>query len=224
MYIIGLSYSGEIVQEKINLSSVQSVTYTQQEETRKNFTVTVNGRKTMIQFIEEDGGTRTYDRNNKNVTITAYDADGNEVNSLDRTAAYEVWTIYTNLIGPKVKMRAKYIDGADYKWENNTYDFTLEFAEPVYDTNIYQIYVEDVKQKGPATVMIAVGADVQGVRFKMPNGTTTTYYADGAEVIEDGILLFTSKVWINESGENIIEVYIRSQNTWTYCGYYIESV
>ena len=205
-------------------TKIFKVAYTPSADTHNTFTVTVDGRPTMIQFIEEDGGTRTYDRNNKNVTITAYDADGNEVSSLDRTAAYEVWTIYTNLIGPKVKMRAKYIDGADYKWEKNTYDFTLEFAEPVYDTNIYQIYVEDVKQKGPATVMIAVGADVQGVRFKMPNGTTTTYYADGAEVIEDGILLFTGKVWINESGENIIEVYIRSQNTWTYCGYYIESV
>ena len=205
-------------------TKIFKVAYTPSADTHNTFTVTVDGRPTMIQFIEEDGGTRTYDRNNKNVTITAYDADGNEVSSLDRTAAYEVWSIYTNLIGPKVKMRAKYIDGADYKWEKNTYDFTLEFAEPVYDTNIYQIYVEDVKQKGPATVMIAVGADVQGVRFKMPNGTTTTYYADGAEVIEDGILLFTGKVWINESGENIIEVYIRSQNTWTYCGYYIESV
>ncbi|MBQ3128129.1 MAG: hypothetical protein IJC13_03700 [Clostridia bacterium] len=205
-------------------SKIFKVAYTPSADTHNTFTVKVDGRPTMIQFIEEDGGTRTYDRNNKNVTITSYDADGNEVSSLDRTAAYEVWTVYTNLIGPNVRMRAKYIEGTAYKWEKGTYDFTLEFAEPVYDTEIYESYLEPVTKKGPAKVVLVTGADVQGVRFKMPNGTTTTYYATGAKVLEDGKLEFTGKAWMNESGENIIEVYVRSQNTWTYYGYFTGTV
>ncbi len=205
-------------------TEISKVDYIPSTDTHNTFTVTVNGRPAMVQFIEEDGGTRTYDRNNKNVTITSYDADGNAVGSLDRTAAYEVWSIYTNLIGPDVKMRAKYMEGKDYKWEKNTYNFTLEFAEPVLDTEIYESYLEPVTKKGPAKIVLVTGADVQGVRFKMPNGTTTTYYADSANVREDGKLEFTGKVWMNESGENRIEIYIRSQNTWTYYGNFKHTV
>lgn len=220
----GTKEMSEAVQSDGAPSKISEVTYTPSADTHNTFTVTVDGRPTMIQFIEEDGGTRTYDRNNKNVTITTYDADGNEVNSLDRTAAYEVWTVNTNLIGPNVKMRAKYVEGTTYKWEKNTYNFTLEFADPVYDTEIYESYLEPVTKKGPAKVVLVTGADVQGVRFKMPNGTTTTYYATGAKVLEDGKLEFTGKAWMNESGENRIEIYVRSQNTWTYYGYFTGTV
>lgn len=205
-------------------TEIKEVTHVPSTDTHNTFTVTVNGRPTMIQFIEEDGGTRTYDRNNKNVTIRAYDADGNEVGSLDRTASYEVWEIYTNLIGPDVKMRAKYVSGNTYKWDTNTYNFTLEFAEPVFDTEIYESYLEDVTKKGPAKIVLVTGADVQGVQFRMPNSTTTTYYADGAEAREDGKLEFTGKVWMNESGENKIEIYVRSQNTWEYYGSFRHTV
>ena len=47
---------------------------------------------------------------------------------------------------------------------------------------------------------------------------TATYYADGAEMLKDGKLKFTGKAWMNESGENRIGIYIRSQNTREYYG------
>lgn len=173
----------------------------------------------MIQFIEEDGGTRTYDRNNKNVTIKSYNADGVQVNSLDRTVAYEVWTINTNLTGPEVKARAKFITDGAYKWEKNPYSFTYEILEPVLDADVRSITPAAVSgKKGAVEVKVVTGPDAQGVRFVMPDGSTCTYNAAKAVTLENGDLEFTGKAWMNEDGLNTISVYIRENNVWNSVG------
>ena len=208
-----------LVGEEITTGAITNIEYTPSTDSHNTFDVTVNGRPTMIQFIEEDGGTRTYDRNNKNVTIKSYNADGVEVNSLDRTVAYEVWTINTNLTGPEVKARAKFITDGAYKWEKNPYSFTYEILEPVLDADVRSITPAAVSgKKGAVDVKVVTGPDAQGVRFVMPDGSTCTYNAAKAVTLENGDLEFTGKAWMNEDGLNTISVYIRENNVWNSVG------
>ena len=201
------------------VSSISTINWTPSEDTHNTFTVAVTGRMAMIQFIEMDGGTRTYDRYNKNVKIVSYNAAGEEVNSLSRDVAYEVWTINTNLIGPDVKARAKYLEGNSYKWETETYDFTVETLEPVVDADVRSITpAATAGKKGAVATTVVVGPDAQGIRFVMSNGTTTTYYADKATVLENGDLQFVGNAWANDAGLNTIIVKVRVNNVWVEAG------
>ena len=201
------------------VSSISTITYTPAEDTHNTFDVVVNGRMAMVQFIEEDGGTRTYDRYNKNVTIKSYNAEGVEVNSLDRSVAYEIWTINTNLVGPEVKVRTKYLDGSKYVWETEKYSFTLEFVEPTFDADIREITpAATAGKKGKIATTVVVGPDAQGVRFVMDNGTTTTYYAEKATVLENGDLSFTGNAWANHDGLNTIIIKVRVNGAWVEMG------
>ncbi|MBQ3128762.1 MAG: hypothetical protein IJC13_06980 [Clostridia bacterium] len=201
------------------VSSISTINWTPSEDTHNTFTVAVTGRMAMIQFIEMDGGTRTYDRYNKNVKIVSYNAAGEEVNSLSRDVAYEVWTIDTNLIGPDVKARAKYLEGNSYKWETETYDFTVETLEPVIDADVRSITpAATAGKKGAVATTVVVGPDAQGIRFVMSNDTTTTYYADKATVLDNGDLQFVGNAWANDAGLNTIIVKVRVNNVWVEAG------
>lgn len=200
------------------VSSISTITYTPAEDTHNTFDVVVNGRMAMVQFIEEDGGTRTYDRYNKNVTIVSYNANGEVVNSLDRSVAYEIWTINTNLIGPKVDVRTKYLVKNQYIWETERYSFELQFVEPTFDAEIREINAPESGKKGKIATTVVVGPDAQGVKFVMANGTTTTYTADKATVLENGDLSFTGNAWANDTGLNTIVVKVKVNGAWVEMG------
>lgn len=196
-------------------SSITEITYEKSEDTHNTFEVKVEGRPAMIQFIEMDNGTRTYDRYNQNVTIVSYNAAGEVVNSLDRSVAYEVWTINTNLIGPDVKVRAKYLAGRSYIWETETFNFTLEFVVPTFDAEIRDIAPVALSgKKGAIATTVVVGPDAEGIRFVMANGTTTTYYADKATVLDNGDLEFTGNAWANDAGINTIVIKVKVNGAW----------
>ncbi len=201
------------------VSSISTINWTPSESTHNTFSVAVNGRMAMIQFIEMDGGTRTYDRYHKNVTIKSYNAAGEEVNSLSRDVAYEVWTIDTNLVGPEMKARAKYLEGTSYKWETETYNFTVTTLEPTFDADIRSITPAATSgKKGAVATTVVVGPDAQGVRFVMDNGTTTTYNVEKATVLDNGDLSFTGNAWANNEGLNTIIVKVRVNGAWVEAG------
>lgn len=201
------------------VSSISTINWTPSEDTHNTFSVAVTGRMSMIQFIEMDGGTRTYDRYNKNVTIVSYNAAGEVVNSLSRDVAYEVWTINTNLIGPDVKARAKYLEGTSYKWETETYNFTVETLAPTFDADVRSITpAATAGKKGAVATTVVVGPDAEGVRFVMDNGTTTTYYAEKATVLDNGDLSFTGNAWANNEGLNTIIVKVKVNGAWVEAG------
>ncbi len=209
----------EALEAKEVVSSISTINWTPSEDTHNTFSVAVTGRMSMIQFIEMDGGTRTYDRYNKNVTIVSYNAAGEEVNSLSRDVAYEIWTINTNLIGPEVKARTKYLEGTSYKWETETYNFTVETLAPTFDADVRSITPAATSgKKGAVATTVVVGPDAQGVRFVMDNGTTTTYYADKATVLDNGDLQFVGNAWANNEGLNTIVVKVRVNNAWVEAG------
>ena len=191
------------------LSDVTNVTYIQQEDTHKTFTVTVNGRKSMIQFIEPDGGTRTYDRYNKNVKITGYNADGEVVSSMARDLAYEVWEIYSNMsVGVEIKVRGK----ENYKWDEVKYTFTIEPYNPIISMELSA--TSGKKGAVPATVI--ADEKTEKVMFKMPNNTSVTISKFTTD--ENGNKIFTGKAWMNEDGYNEIRVFIYRDKVWKLAG------
>ena len=188
---------------------ITEVTYIQQEDTHKTFTVTAKGRKQMIQFIEPDGGTRTYDRYNKNVTITSYNENGEVVNSMSRDLAYEVWEIYSNMsVGVQIKVRSK----ENYKWESGTYSFTVK----KYDPFISLRFVENTGSKGKVPVEVIADSKTEKVMFKMRNGTSVTVSAFTTD--ENGNRVFVGNAWANDEMYNEIKVYIRRNNAWIHVG------
>ena len=191
------------------VSDVTKVEYVQQEDTHKDFTVTANGRKSMIQFMEPDGGTRTYDRYHKNVKITSYNSDGEVVNSMARDLAYEVWEIYSNMsVGNEIKVRGK-VNG---KWDAEKYSFTIEPYNPIISMELSATS----GKKGPVPATVIADDKTEKVMFKMSDNTSvtvSTYTTD-----ENGNRAFTGKAWMNEDGLNEIRVYIYRNSVWRQAG------
>ncbi len=193
---------------------VTSVEYTPSVSTRNNFMFTVIGRPDKIQVIEPDGGTRTYDRYHKNVSIVGYDANGNAVNSMSRELSYEVWTIERNVpAGKELTAIARY----GREWSKDApYKYTVILATPEYDDEVYSMSLAATEgRQGRVAATVVIGLDVQGVQFRMNNNTTATYYSSTEA---DGKLTYVGDVWINHSGENIIIVKIRVNNAWLNAG------
>ena len=201
------------LQRRTVAPSITNVEYEKSSETRNTFTVTVTGRPAMIQFIEPTNGTRTYDRNHKNVTIKSYDADGNEVNSLDRTAAYEVWSIYSNMMpNVEIRTRAKYLSDAKYTWDTETYDFPMILANPIISMELLSVEGE----KGPVPATVIADDKTEKVMFKMPDNSTVTVASRATD--ENGNKIFTGKAWMNKEGLNEIRVFIYRNNVWKHVG------
>ena len=188
---------------------ITEVTYIQQEDTHKDFTVTANGRKSMIQFMEPDGGTRTYDRYHKNVKITSYNSDGEVVNSMARDLAYEVWEIYSNMsVGNEIKVRGK----ENGKWDAEKYSFTIEPYNPIISMELSATS----GKKGPVPATVVADEKTEMVMFKMPDNTTVTVASKATD--ENGNKIFTGKAWMNKDGLNEIRVYIHRDNVWRQVG------
>ena len=201
------------LQSRTVAPSITNVEYEKSSETRNTFNVTVEGRPAMIQFIEPTDGTRTYDRNHKNVTIKSYDANGNEVNSLDRTAAYEVWSIYSNMMpNVEIRTRAKYISDARYTWDSETYDFPMILANPIVSMELSA--TSGAKGAVPSTVV--ADDKTEKVMFKMPDNSTVTVASKATD--ENGNKIFTGKAWMNKDGLNEIKILIYRNSVWRQVG------
>ncbi|MBQ7039628.1 MAG: hypothetical protein IJN39_03570, partial [Clostridia bacterium] len=201
------------IQRRKVAPSITNVEYEKSFDTRNTFTVTVEGRPAMIQFIEPTNGTRTYDRNHKNVTIKSYDADGNEVNSLDRTVAYEVWSIYSNMMpNVEIRTRAKYLSEAKYTWDSETYDFPMILANPIISMELSSTS----GKLGPVPATVVADDKTEKVMFKMPDNTTVTVASKATD--ENGNKIFTGKAWMNKDGLNEIRILIYRNNVWRQVG------
>ena len=197
------------VEDMTEEADITNVTYIQQEDTHKDFTVTANGRKSMIQFIEPTGGTRTYNRYHKNVKITSYNSDGEVVNSMARDLAYEVWEIYSNMsVGVEIKVRGK----ENGKWDAEKYSFTIEPYNPIISMELSSTS----GKKGPVPATVVADDKTEKVMFKMPDNSTVTVASKATD--ENGNKIFTGKAWMNKDGLNEIRVLIYRNNVWRQVG------
>lgn len=204
---------------EVEKGAVESVTYTPSVSTVNTFDVKVvagDKRVLKVQLVEPDGGTRTYDRGHGKVTITAYNADGVQVDSLARDVAYEIWTLTDiNLpVNTEITARAIYSD-----WTRDSLDVSCKFTVSLKcdDAEVYSAELAETSGSAkftPATVV--TGLDVTAVQFVLANGSTQTYSASVYATESDGKLIFEApRIWMTQDGLNEITVRVKVAGEWS---------
>ena len=195
-------------------SSVKGVTYNPSWSSVNDYSFTVNDRADKVQVIEATGATRTFARNNSNVVIKGYDAEGNEVSSLSRELDHEVWTIRTRLTpNSDLQVHAKYKN----EWESLTYSFSVSTLSS--DKTLKSAELSSTSGN-PDSVecKIVTGSGVNKVRIEYDDGMTTTV-ASSMAVLDEANMTYTYNLFIKprHSGENNFKIYIKNPTDgWTY--------
>lgn len=198
--------------------AITNVDWTPSTEIKNTFNVTVNNvggtYAAKVQFINPNGTTRTFARRDAAVTVVSYRADGTVCHELDDDAAYEIWSITTNMnVNVDVKVIAKF----DYKWESKdvAYTFKVTLATKVLNTTVYSCEPEALagSKTGRIGVKVVTGADVQKVRTIMDNGATLTY-ANATKSEDGNTKTFDCQASIRHTGNNVIKVQIKYNGEW----------
>lgn len=195
-------------------SSVKGVTYNPSWSSVNDYSFTVNDRADKVQVIEATGATRTFARNNSNVVIKGYDAEGNEVSSLSRELDHEVWTIRTRLTpNSDLQVHAKYKN----EWESLTYSFSVSTLSS--DKTLKSAELSSTSGN-PDSVecKIVTGSGVNKVRIEYEDGMTTTV-ASSMAVLDEANMTYTYNLSVkpHHSGENNFKIYIKNPTDgWTY--------
>lgn len=195
-------------------SSVKGVTYNPSWSSVNDYSFTVNDRADKVQVIEATGATRTFARNNSNVVIKGYDAEGNEVSSLSRELDHEVWTIRTRLTpNSDLQVHAKYKN----EWESLTYSFSVSTLSS--DKTLKSAELSSTSGN-PDSVecKIVTGSGVNKVRIEYEDGMTTTV-ASSMAVLDEANMTYTYNLSVKprHSGENNFKIYIKNPTDgWTY--------
>ena len=195
-------------------SSVKGVTYNPSWSSVNDYSFTVNDRADKVQVIEATGATRTFARNNSNVVIKGYDAEGNEVSSLSRELDHEVWTIRTRLTpNSDLQVHAKYKN----EWESLTYSFSVSTLSS--DKTLKSAELSSTSGN-PDSVecKIVTGSGVNKVRIEYDDGMTTTV-ASSMAVLDEANMTYTYNLSVKprHSGENNFKIYIKNPTDgWTY--------
>ena len=195
-------------------SSVKGVTYNPSWSSVNDYSFTVNDRADKVQVIEATGATRTFARNNSNVVIKGYDAEGNEVSSLSRELDHEVWTIRTRLTpNSDLQVHAKYKN----EWESLTYSFSVSTLSS--DKTLKSAELSSTSGN-PDSVecKIVTGSGVNKVRIEYEDGMTTTI-ASSMAVLDEANMTYTYNLSVKprHSGENNFKIYIKNPTDgWIY--------
>ena len=103
---------GLAVNVVISAKPATAVSVTEVNTSADSVAVTVNGTAKKVKITYASGATRTYDRDNANVSI-ASDGDG------------EIWTINVKLTEGDYTATAKYIDNGKQVWDTTDFAFTV---------------------------------------------------------------------------------------------------
>lgn len=103
---------GLAVNVVISAKPATAVSVTEVNSSADSVAVTVNGTAKKVKITYASGATRTYDRDNANVSI-ASDGDG------------EIWTINVKLTEGDYTATAKYIDNGKQVWDTTDFAFTV---------------------------------------------------------------------------------------------------
>ena len=195
-------------------SSVTGVTYNPSWSSVNGYSFTVNDRADKVQVIEATGATRTFARNNANVVIKGYDAEGNEVGSLSRELDHEVWTIKTRLTPDSdLKIHAKYKN----EWESLAYSFSVSTLSSDKTLKSAELFTTSGNQDS-VECKIVTGSGVNKIRIEYEDGMTTTVNSSMA-VLDETNMTYTYNVSVKprHSGKNNFKIYIKNPTDgWTY--------
>ena len=195
-------------------------------ETRQ-YEITVAGAPTKTRFINEKGGTITFARNGRNVTIVSYNAAGEVIDYAEEEPAYEVWTVSTSLGEGTYQALAKL--GAD--WEAFTYEFEIELVDYA-ENEVYFVAAPadgsaeagktlELTRNAPAVMTVTVPDTVNKVQLFFTLGEktfTTTYALDSAYATVadngDGTMTWTLTRNFSTLGEYTMALKLRDSKGW----------
>lgn len=177
--------------------------------TVNDFTFRINKRAAKIQFIDADGNTWTYTRQDSRASIVSYDDEGNKLESdLSVALSYEDWTISQFLPKGVYTVRAKY----GGTWDDvNTSTMTIQPAEP---TNIELYSCELAATEGNwghVALTLVAGSDVQRIQVVNATGSTTT---SGVTSSEGNKNTFVTHASIYGLGKSVIHVRAYYADEW----------
>ena len=195
-------------------------------ETRQ-YEITVAGAPTKTRFVNEKGGTVTFARNGRNVTIVSYNAAGEVIDYAEEEPAYEVWTVSTSLGEGTYQALAKL--GAD--WEAFTYEFEIELVDYA-ENEVYFVAAPadgsaeagktlELTRNAPAVMTVTVPDTVNKVQLFFTLGEktfTTTYALDSAYATVadngDGTMTWTLTRNFSTLGEYTMALKLRDSKGW----------
>ncbi len=157
-----------------------------------DYEFTVTGAPSKLRVAGEKGSTITLDRYSRNVKIVSYNAEGEVVDYAEEDPAYEVWTVALSLGEGDFTAWAKY----GKIWEEFRYEFTVNFVD---NTSKEVKFVAKeagsddeaskalVLTKGSAAEITVVAPEtVAKVQLVFASGSTSTYTASNANVVDNG--------------------------------------
>lgn len=198
-------------------SLVKDVGYTAVKGVKNTYSIRVDDRASMVQFMELDcgSGTRSFDRYHDNVEIVSYDASGNVVAGTSKDLAYEIWTVTTPLAEGNIGVRVK--ESGSPAWEDADSAYVFENKYAAVDSDIISaVPAKTEGSKGAVKVSVTAGADAQIVQLKNREGETFTFGLDRAAENEDGTLTFSCSVYFHGTSgtENIASVRVNDVYGW----------
>lgn len=198
----------------VEIGDVNGVSYNPSWSQVNDYSFNVDGRADKVQVIEANGATRTFTRHLPNVSVTGYDAEGNEVSDMSRELDHEVWTINTKLTADSdLQVHAKYSN----EWVKSTYKFRVTTLRSDKTLKSAELSATGGAQ-GRVGCKIVTGSGVKKVRVEYEDGMTSTYNTTAA-ALDTSSMTYTYDFTVKtrHSGENIFKIYIKTPNNgWTY--------
>lgn len=198
----------------VEIGDVNGVSYNPSWSEVNDYSFNVDGRADKVQVIEANGATRTFTRHLPNVSVTGYDAEGNEVSDMSRELDHEVWTINTKLTADSdLQVHAKYSN----EWVKSTYKFRVTTLRSDKTLKSAELSSTGGAQ-GRVGCKVVTGSGVKKVRVEYEDGMTSTYNTTAA-ALDTSSMTYTYDFTVKtrHSGENLFKIYIKTPNNgWTY--------
>ena len=198
----------------VEIGDVNGVSYNPSWSEVNDYSFNVDGRADKVQVIEANGATRTFARHLPNVSVTGYDAEGNEVGDMSRELDHEVWTIKTKLTADSdLQVHAKYGN----EWVKSTYKFRVTTLRSDKTLKSAELSAAGGAQ-GRVGCRIVTGSGVKKVRVEYEDGMTSTYNT-AAAILDAANMTYTYDFTVKtrHGGENLFKIYIKTPNVgWTY--------
>ena len=198
----------------VEIGDVNGVSYNPSWSEVNDYSFNVDGRADKVQVIEANGATRTFTRHLPNVSVTGYDAEGNEVSDMSRELDHEVWTINTKLTDDSdLQVHAKYSN----EWVKSTYKFRVTTLRSDKTLKSAELSSTGGAQ-GRVGCKVVTGSGVKKVRVEYEDGMTSTYNTTAAALdMSSMTYTYDFTVKTRHSGENLFKIYIKTPNNgWTY--------
>lgn len=202
--------SDVFISEEECVAGVLGVEYEPSAYAHNTLKIKVNGRAIKLQLVDKNNRslTRTYIRPTVD-NIVSYNENGEEVSSLSREIAYEVWTITKYFDPATYYVRAKYNNG----WEALFTSFSFDYTLSSHRNEIYSVTLSDTVPVAGESVGITVETGVDVLKIQViVNGEHIATYSNPQLIENKAIFEVLAKCY--NKGENTVDFRIKTARGW----------